>query len=213
MIRVGFSLLAVCLFLMAMGGDDIADKLLEQYKKDASTIMSKLSDPDTWKDAIYQKDKAKTNTLLKYVELASTLRCDGVEGILIKHITYTPFEDMKIGKMPSEMEYPIYAALSHIGVKAVDPLVKLLKTANPDDPGDRSSVLAIYCLIDIYDQGGQGEKMGNGRYAFKPEGIGKKMTKQRLLLELEGATGKEKEYLEKALKHPALNIDKKDEQK
>ena len=213
MIRVGFSLLAVCLFLMAMGGDDIADKLLEQYKKDASTIMSKLSDPDTWKDAIYQKDKAKTVILLKYLSLASTLRCEGVEEILVKHITYSPYEREEEKRRTIEKSNPIYAALSRIGIKAVDSLVKLLKTANPDDPGDRSSVLAIYCLIDIYDQGGQGEKMGNGRYAFKPEGIGKKMTKQRLLLELEGATGKEKEYLEKALKHPALNIDKKDEQK
>ena len=213
MIRVGFSLLAVCLFLMAMGGDDIADKLLEQYKKDSASIMAKLSAPDTWKHAYYQNDKAKTEILLKYLELNSNLRCEKVEEILIKHITYSPFEGQIIGLMLPEDQYPVYGTLCKIGIRSVNSLVKLLKTANPDNPRDRSSVLAIYCLIDIYDQGGQGEKMGNGRYAFKPEGIGKKMTKQRLLLELEGATGKEKEYLEKALKHPALNIDKKDEQK
>lgn len=163
--------------------------MLKQYKKEAEDVITKLSDEVIWKDTTYKKDKTKTEALIKYLEVVSILKYENIEEILVKHIAYTPFEEEE-AKRTLEQKYPVYAALYRVGIKSVNPLVRLLKTTAPNNPFDNSDVLAIFCLADIYEQ----------------SGLGKKMVRKRLLLEVEGeAIGKAKEYLERAIKHPGID--------
>lgn len=189
MSKIRFVLIVLCGLLMAMNGSDSPEKLLKRYKKEVSGVVSELSKPDTWKDAVYIKNKAKTEELLKYLQLVSVLRCENAEEILIKHIAYNPFEEQKYKYRLPDKEHPAYDALCRIGIRVVESLIELLKLADTDIHSDMSYVLSIECLGEIYEQGG----------------YGKKMARQRLLLEIEGAEGKEKEYLKKALQHPFID--------
>ena len=208
-------LLAGCGFLMAQENNDPLAEKPNQYKKETKDIAAKLSDEATWADAkivwngtIYVRNEPKIETLLKYLELASILRCENIEEILARHISYSPYEGQLEKRLIStEEKYPVYATLYRMGIKSINPLVKLLRTTDPNKPYDNSANLATLCLANIYEQGGYGKEMSNQTYNYEPAGQGKNMAKQRLLLELGKASGKEKEYLERAIKHPVIDPD------
>ena len=185
-------------------------KVVEDYEKQVKKLVSELQDGAIWTDP---RNYKKVHRLL---ETAKVLRAKELATVLSKHITYNDGKhDMR--DRPMEVRFPVYAVLKSIGIPSVQPLLRELKKTDPDvtwldklrkfGPGELDKQqkyelsihnqqkynLILYCLADIYDQGGHGQALA----------------KQRIRLEIKTAKGKARRLLERALKHPALRVEAK----
>jgi hypothetical protein len=144
-----------------------------------------------FRDETKWKDPDHTPATLKYLQAARVLRPRSLAPVLARHIAYNPREapTEKI-RLPVDQRFPVYGVLRSIGVPAVPALLNQLKESDPEDrrSGQRTHNLLIYCLADLYDQGGSGAALA----------------RQRIGLEAEKANGQAKKWLLRALEHPAL---------
>jgi len=176
-------------------------------------------------DALWFNYKNQTR-LLEYLQIAENLRRPGLAQVLATNITCPRVLEWRL--MDTGREYPAYGALRKIGIPAVHGIIMELKGFDPENPppgltreeieeikdesvrekklkeyykaisdqeklGHRANkehrqLLLLSCLVEIYGQGG----------------YGKDLARLRLEKEALKSSGKERERLLKALKHPQL---------
>ena len=177
-----------------------------QYVATEKALIEKMSQKSLWEDS---QRKAE---LADCLGLVAVMRSPRFIPVLLQHIDYRAMygsADPARIHSPEEL-FPAAAALRRVGMPAVQPVLDEMKTLNPAParPADpfkameeseqferqtrRSSVL-IYCLGDIYADGG----------------FGVPMARLRVQLEAEKVSGKEREFLLKALDHVAFRLEKK----
>lgn len=176
------------------------DTFLKQLNDQEHGLLSELENEKLWTDATPQivnnrieKDPSAQQKLLGYLRAAKAMRSVSLVPILARHITYSPYRGIpEKAELSVEQKFPAFVALQSIGIPAVSALLERLKAADPEDrlgEGQQTHNLAIFCLVGIYEQGGNG----------------KELTRQRIESELEQTKGKARDFLLKALEHPALN--------
>lgn len=180
---------------------------LVRLKKDLSAakaeVTSKLKDDAIW------LDPKKEEVLIEFLDRAAVLRPVELAPVLAQNVNFE--REFFFGQVPRDLKFPAYNALKAIGTQAVIPILRELRSFDAEDyavktPEDgikkvneilhlkhrawkqHKQTMLVHCLIEIYDQGG----------------FGKALARQRIELETEKVTGKEKERLLKALQHPAF---------
>jgi hypothetical protein len=179
------------------GREEQHENELPNPPSESAVLLAYLGTEATWREA--KESEEKGHALRDKLALVGVIPCEGVEKVLAKHIAFSLEDEVKRPVIPIEEEHPAFAALVRMGEKSVPELVHLLRTVDPAtdsledifeaDKRRRSRVLAIFALVEIY----------------KARGTGKRLARERLELEVEKSQGKEKELLQKALEHFALN--------
>ncbi len=161
-----------------------SSKVVEDYEKQVKAFLAVFQDDAIW------KDPKRVPELFKALRIAETLRAPSLAPVLAGHIAFDGGKEG--GYRTAEETFPVYAVLKHIGLPSVQPLLKELKSSDPrvDDWKVKYSLI-LFCLANIYEQGGHG----------------KALAEQRIRLEIKTARGKVKRLLERALKHPALRVE------
>lgn len=189
------------------GNDDVlsdVEKIFYDTQEISKRLHEILSKPETWENATYLKDKVKAERLMKYIKLSYTVRCEGIEKILVQHLDYHPYEGILEDKMRTfEQNNPVCYALSKVGKPAVKHLIKLLRTTEPstkpangvfytEEEDNRNAKIysAIQCLLLIYE--------------YDDTKLVKKFVKAIIQNEIEKLFGKEKEFLQMVLNNPLL---------
>lgn len=145
------------------------DNNLEKFcAEQESLIKEKISDDTYW------KDDARKNELLICLEKVTVLRLSSVAIILTPHIAYNPNpqRNNRTRLLPFEIMYPVYKALSSIGIPAVPSLIEEIKKNNQKNGTEESRqkhVLLVSCIRNIYKQGGFGVVLAQKRLQFELE--------------------------------------------
>jgi hypothetical protein len=96
-----------------------------------------------------------------HLQAAKATRSSRVASVLAKHITYTRF-GMRDKPYPLETRFPVYATLKGIGMPSVPGLLSQLRAINPKESSNEQSLI-LYCLADIYEEGGKGRQIARHR--------------------------------------------------
>jgi hypothetical protein len=189
MLLVQFVLGAIIAAPADLAGAEKAIRAIE------SDVSEKLDSPEMWKDEKREKE------LVFILNLVGRVRPKAIEGILLEHLDYELGEEdaqRTVGE-----RYPAVGAMIRVGIPAVPGLVRLLGSLDPNEGVDAKNAdalgkqtkqklikrsLAVYCLREIYGQGGYG-------------GL---LAKQRIELEAKQATPKAKKLLSQALESTYL---------
>jgi len=164
----------------------------EGFVEQGELLTKKLAEKALW---VNPKNKDK---LLGYLKVASILRAKSLSPQLVSRIAYNPYPNREDKRKRALGEiYPVYGVLINIGAFAVPDLLAELRKTNPKNTGaeDRylKHVLLIFCIRDIYDQGGHGTALA----------------KKRLELELAATKDKKaKANLQATLDHPIFKEEK-----
>jgi hypothetical protein len=182
-------------------GQSVAEKYVGEA---AARLKARLDDEGLW------ADETRKEELAQCLEEAIAVKSKTLVPVLVKHVGYLPFykpSDAEDLQMKPDSVYPVARVLSSIGLSSVQAILENMKAvdltpkAKPVDPGQlrqylastqeqqRRSVGLILALKRIYDVGGHGAEMA----------------RQRLQLEIGGATGQAKENLSRFKEHPILN--------
>jgi len=200
--------------------DGPGDKELEEIPKQAAAareyLRRELQQESLW--IMDPENDAGNRRLLKLLGAVGDLKAADVAPILAREIAY---DSMPRGlTFDRKRTYPAFRALNRLGLAGVHAVLVELKsfdvpehipiTKQFKDTKTREELnelekqrraeasrlyyatkqdLLVECLVKIYDEGG----------------FGATMARQRLEYEAAKATGKEKQRLAQALKHPALN--------
>jgi hypothetical protein len=180
--------LAACLVLVPGRPPDTGitmNDFMREWEARERVVRSRLHEETLW------SDPARKGDLLQCLQAAGALRAESLAPVLAAHLTYKPRGDAEERRLTIEARFPVFAALTQIGVPAVPAVLDRLKSADREDrlgTGQQAHNLAVLCLIAIYDQGG----------------YGRALARQRIELESQAATGREKDFLLRALEHPQL---------
>jgi hypothetical protein len=153
-------------------GEDVA----QLYKAREKVLIGEFQKDELWRS---QNDKKK---LLELLKEARTLRSPRLAPILTKHIEYDSQEGVELPpRMTFQDRFPVCGFLCDLGILGVPSVMERLRTVD----GKRESNLLLMVLVETYDQGG----------------FGKQLARKRIELEAERCKGKERERLNRALKH------------
>jgi hypothetical protein len=112
--------------------DGDAMKAVETYDASVGRMLSVLRDDSVWEDASRQKD------VIAHVQALARLRAMAAVSILVKHIDYSPdnFQDVVVEThpRPTEVRFPVLAALRSIGLPAVQAILDEMKVTDPSPP-------------------------------------------------------------------------------
>ena len=174
--------------------------LQKEFAQKEKEILIKLQDEKTWMEP---KNK---DSLLSYLEMAKTIRSKAFVPILIPRLAYSPYSEENGKLVSNEVRYPVMNTLKEIGLPAVSALLEVAKNTDPDDGTPRGVFkdhdrkvdgkgyvrhwLAVYCLVQIYNQGG----------------FGQDLAKQRIELELKRLPENQHGFLRQALESSPIRL-------
>jgi len=191
---------AYSIFALFLGSFSVAaqtspdiPELKDKYSSAKKYLIQELGKAELW------ADRAQNGVLTKHLVVAEWLRTDSLAPVLAKNIAYRA-ELPLIGPIRRrDQAFPAYAALRNIGLLAVKSIIVELKALDPnrkrsDKKAEHFSDpllirnLLVYCLVEIYDQGGHGRDLA----------------RQRIDLEIRNSIGTDKQRLINILDHPSL---------
>jgi hypothetical protein len=151
-------------------------------------LVAKFKQPKLW------TDPAQQQTLNGYLDEVRKTPTNTLLNGLLEHIDYDiySYPGVRQKMIAPAKQFPVVGILDAKGASAVPLLIDFLKKTDPDDKkgnGERRQGLAIIALQNIYEEGG----------------FGRELARERLKLEIAKSKDKEKDFLQKALKHPFIN--------
>ncbi|MBI5359542.1 MAG: hypothetical protein HZA48_03065 [Planctomycetes bacterium] len=66
-------------------------KTVEDYEKSCNDIRSLIQNSNIWENAYFYKDEKMVPTITGYLDIAATLKIEGLENFLVEKIDYTPY--------------------------------------------------------------------------------------------------------------------------
>lgn len=159
------SLRALQVVVLCVVGAHVAD-LVNEVKTKEAEIVEALQSRTLWE---YETER---DTLLGYIETVRQLRLSAAAPILAEHLTYGGLEPFELHPLPIEKKFLVCPVLVAIGSPSVPYLIERLSIVDPDDElgtGARQHALAIWCLVEIYGPGDNGQKLAKLRIELAAE--------------------------------------------